>query len=143
DQNEHSHATPGEVMQALRDKLPEKRRKDAVIGLEYFVGGSPEWFEGKTREQQDAYFREAVGWLEKRHGKENVVGWSIHRDKSTPHLVADVVPLDDKGKLNAKQWTGGPAALAKTEADMAKGAGARHRVEGESAGSKAPEQPIK
>ena len=52
DQNEHSHATPGEVMQALRDKLPEKRRKDAVIGLEYFVGGSPEWFEGKTCEQQ-------------------------------------------------------------------------------------------
>ena len=58
DQNEHSHATPGEVMQALRDKLPEKRRKDAVIGLEYFVGdllrkqnpssrqskSSPSWF---------------------------------------------------------------------------------------------------
>ncbi|HHF8530800.1 TPA: MobV family relaxase, partial [Escherichia coli] len=143
DQNEHSHATPGEVMQALRDKLPEKRRKDAVIGLEYFVGGSPEWFEGKTREQQDAYFREAVGWLEKRHGKENVVGWSIHRDESTPHLVAYVVPLDDKGKLNAKQWTGGPAALSKMQTDFAKTVGARHGLERGIEGSKAHHQTIK
>ncbi|EQV74930.1 MobV family relaxase [Escherichia coli] len=143
DQNEHSHATPGEVMQALRDKLPEKRRKDAVIGLEYFVGGSPEWFEGKTREQQDAYFRDAVGWLEKRHGKENVVGWSIHRDESTPHLVAYVVPLDDKGKLNAKQWTGGPAALSKMQTDFAKTVGARHGLERGIEGSKAHHQTIK
>lgn len=143
DQNEHSHATPGEVMQALRDKLPEKRRKDAVIGLEYFVGASPEWFEGKTREQQDAYFREAVGWLEKRHGKENVVGWSIHRDESTPHLVAYVVPLDDKGKLNAKQWTGGPAALSKMQTDFAKTVGARHGLERGIEGSKAHHQTIK
>jgi len=143
DQNEHSHATPGEVMQALRDKLPEKRRKDAVIGLEYFVGGSPEWFEGKNREQQDAYFREAVGWLEKRHGKENVVGWSIHRDESTPHLVAYVVPLDDKGKLNAKQWTGGPVALSKMQTDFAKTVGARHGLERGIEGSKAHHQTIK
>lgn len=143
DQNEHSHATPGEVMQALRDKLPAKRRKDAVIGLEYFVGGSPEWFEGKTREQQDAYFRDAVGWLERRHGKENVVGWSIHRDESTPHLVAYVVPLDDKGKLNAKQWTGGPAALSKMQTDFAKTVGARHGLERGIEGSKAHHQTIK
>ena len=41
DTNEHSHSSPTEVMQALRDRLPDKYRKDAVIGLEYFVGASP------------------------------------------------------------------------------------------------------
>lgn len=143
-QNQHSHATPEEVAQALRERLPEKRRKDAVLGLEFFVGGSPEWFGGKTREQQDAYFREAVGWLEKRHGKENVVGWSIHRDESTPHLVAYVVPLDAKtGKLNAKQWTGGAAALSRMQTDFARDVAARHGLDRGIEGSRAHHQTIK
>jgi hypothetical protein len=40
DTNEHSHSSLAEVMQALHDRLPDKYRKDAVIGLEYFVGAS-------------------------------------------------------------------------------------------------------
>ncbi|WP_419851934.1 plasmid recombination protein [Actinobacillus pleuropneumoniae] len=31
----------------------------------------------------------------------------MHNDESTPHLVAYVVPLDERGKLNAKKWLGG------------------------------------
>lgn len=130
-------------MQALRDRLPDKYRKDAVIGLEYFVGASPQWFDGKTREQQDAYFRESIDWLEKRHGKENVVGWSIHRDETSPHLVAYVVPISDRGTLNAKQWTGGAAALSKMQTDFAKNVGARNDLERGIEGSKAHHQTIK
>jgi hypothetical protein len=141
--NEHSHGTPGEVAQALKDRLPDKRRKDAVLGLEFFVGGSPEWFEGKTRQQQNAYFHEALGWLEKRHGKDNVVGWSIHRDESTPHLVAYVVPLDAKGKLNAKQWTGGTITLSRMQTDFAKTVGERHGLHRGIEGSRAHHQSIK
>jgi len=141
--NEHSHNSPAEVMQALRDRLPDKYRKDAVIGLEYFIGASPQWFDGKTREQQDAYFRESIDWLEKRHGKENVVGWSIHRDETSPHLVAYVVPMSDRGTLNAKQWTGGAAALSKMQTDFAKNVGARNDLERGIEGSKAHHQTIK
>jgi hypothetical protein len=143
DTNEHSHSSPTEVMQALRDRLPDKYRKDAVIGLEYFVGASPQWFDGKTREQQDAYFRESIDWLQKRHGKENVVGWSIHRDETSPHLVAYVVPMSDRGTLNAKQWTGGAAALSKMQTDFAKNVGARNDLERGIEGSKAHHQTIK
>ncbi|WCB44926.1 hypothetical protein PH192_24730 (plasmid) [Escherichia coli] len=32
------------------------------------------------------------------HGEENIAGMSIHRDISTPHLVAYVVPIDQKGE---------------------------------------------
>jgi hypothetical protein len=143
DTNEHSHNSPDEVMQALRDCLPDKYRKDAVIGLEYFVGASPEWFEGKTREQQNAYFQEALDWLEKRHGKENVVGWSIHRDETSPHLVAYVVPMSERGTLNAKQWTGGAAALSRMQTDFAKTVGSRNDLERGIEGSKAHHQTIK
>lgn len=141
--NEHSHASPGEVVQALKDRLPEKRRKDAVLGLEFFIGGSPEWFQAKDRRQQDAYFRDAVAWLEKRHGKDNLVGWSIHRDESTPHLVAYVVPLDDKGKLNARQWTGGAAALSRMQTEFSREVSTQHGLERGIKGSKARHQTIK
>lgn len=143
DDNEHSHTGPAEVMQALRDRLPDKYRKDAVIGLEYFVGASPQWFDGKTREQQDTYFHESIEWLKQRHGKENVVGWSIHRDETSPHLVAYVVPISDRGTLNAKQWTGGAAALSKMQTDFAKTVGARNDLERGIEGSKAHHQTIK
>lgn len=143
DTNEHSHSSPAEVMQALRDRLPDKYRKDAVIGLEYFVGASPQWFDGKTREQQDSYFHESIEWLQQRHGKENVVGWSIHRDETSPHLVAYVVPISDRGTLNAKQWTGGAAALSKMQTDFAKNVGARNDLERGIEGSKAHHQTIK
>jgi hypothetical protein len=143
DTNEHSHNSPAEVMQALRDRLPDKYRKDAVIGLEYFVGASPQWFDGKTREQQDSYFYESIEWLQQRHGKENVVGWSIHRDETSPHLVAYVVPMSDRGTLNAKQWTGGAAALSKMQTDFAKTVGARNDLERGIEGSKAHHQTIK
>ena len=143
DTNEHSHSSPAEVMQALRDRLPDKYRKDAVIGLEYFVGASPQWFDGKTREQQDTYFQESIEWLKQRHGKENVVGWSIHRDETSPHLVAYVVPMSDRGTLNAKQWTGGAAALSKMQTDFAKNVGARNDLERGIEGSKAHHQTIK
>ena len=141
--NEHSHSSPAEVMQALRDRLPDKYRKDAVIGLEYFVGASSQWFDGKTREQQDTYFHESIEWLQQRHGKENVVGWSIHRDETSPHLVAYVVPISDRGTLNAKQWTGGAAALSKMQTDFAKNVGARNDLERGIEGSKAHHQTIK
>lgn len=143
EQNEHSHSSPGEVMQALRDRLPAKYRKDAVIGLEYFVGASPKWFDDKTRLQQDAYFREAIDWLKKRHGEENLVGWSIHRDETSPHLIAYVVPMSDKGTLNAKQWTGGAAALSKMQTDFAQVVGVRNDLQRGIEGSKAHHQTIK
>ena len=143
DSNEHSHSSPGEVMQALRDRLPGKYRKDAVIGLEYFVGASPQWFQDKTRQQQNDYFRQSIDWLEKRHGKENVVGWSIHRDESSPHLVAYVVPLSDRGTLNAKQWTGGGATLSKMQTSFAQDIGARNGLQRGIEGSKAHHQTIK
>ena len=49
---------------------------------------------------------DSLEWLRKRHGSDNVVGWSIHRDEQAPHLAVYVVPLKD-GKLNAKHFTGG------------------------------------
>ena len=140
-ENEHSTNTPQQVMEALKNRLPDKYRKDAVIGLEYFVGASPDWFPRKDKETQDRYFKDALEWLQKRHGKENVVGWSIHRDESSPHLVVYVVPIKD-GKLNAKAFTGGKVVLSKMQTDFAQ-AMRLHGLDRGIEGSKAHHQTIK
>jgi predicted ATPase len=76
------------------------------------ITASPEWQGWNDR--QNEYFKQAVDWLEQRHGKHNVVATSIHRDETTPHLVAYVVPLDQEtGKLNAKKFLGGKPNLQK------------------------------
>ena len=45
---------------------------------------------------RNGIFENAKKWLAQKHGSENVCGLSIHRDETTPHLVAYVVPIDEK-----------------------------------------------
>ena len=46
-QNAHLGAnSAAEAMQRLRDRLPEKRRKDAVLAIEYLITASPEAMQG-------------------------------------------------------------------------------------------------
>jgi hypothetical protein len=40
--NEHSLSSAELVMSAIKDKLPEKRRKDAVLCVEYLITASPD-----------------------------------------------------------------------------------------------------
>lgn len=116
--NNHSVATPEAVKQAIKDRLPEKRRSDAVLCIEYLITASPEW-EGWGKSQEDEFFKRSAQWLIDKHGEENIAGMSIHRDISTPHLVAYVVPIDQKGKLNCKDFLGGRAKLNKMQTDFA------------------------
>lgn len=142
DQNTHSHSNPQEVMQALKDRLPDKRRSDAVLGLEYVVTAHQDWFKGKSKAEQDAYLTDSLEWLKQRHGSDNVVGWSIHRDEQAPHLAVYVVPLKD-GKLNAKHFTGGKKVLSQLQTDFALNVGQRHGLERGIEGSQAKHQTVK
>jgi hypothetical protein len=116
--NYHIVATPEAVKQAIKDRLPEKRRSDAVLCIEYLITASPEW-EGWGKSQEVDFFKRASLWLTDKHGKENVAGISIHRDISTPQLVAYVVPIDERGRLNCKEFLGGRAKLSKMQTDFA------------------------
>ena len=120
-----------ELLKAVSNLLPQKRRKDAVIGLEYLITASPEHFGEdwqKTKNFGMDYFSDAIEWLEKKHGKSNVVCKTVHLDESTPHLAAFVVPLVN-GKLNAKSFTGGAKVLAEMQTDFAEKVGLKHGLE--------------
>ncbi|WP_068039716.1 MobV family relaxase [Psychrobacter sp. P11G5] len=116
--NHHTVTSPEVVKQAIKDRLPEKRRSDAVLCIEYLITASPEW-EGWGKSQETDFFKRASLWLIGKHGAENIAGMSIHRDVSTPHLVAYVVPIDQKGKLNCKDFLGGRVKLNQMQTDFA------------------------
>lgn len=144
-QNDHIGATSADqAMARVEALLPEKRRKDAVLAIEYLITASPEAMQGKTREEQDAYFRDSLQWLKDRHGAQNIVYAGIHRDELTPHMYAYAVPIDEaSGRLNAKKWLGGAKALANMQTEFANVVGSGHGLERGIEGSKAKHQRVK
>ena len=143
--NEHvGAASAAEAMQKVRDRLPEKRRKDAVLAIEYLITASPEAMKGMGSNGCTAYFNDALKWLKQRHGGANVVYSGVHRDESTPHMYAYVVPLDEStGRLNARRWLGGAKALSEMQTDFAANVGARHGLERGIKGSRAKHERVK
>ena len=105
--NQHLGAkSTDEAMGKLRALLPEKRRKDAVLAVEYVMTASPEWFATATPEQEKAFFQRSLQWLADKYGADRIVTASIHRDEATPHLSAFVVPLTQDKRLSAKEIIG-------------------------------------
>lgn len=136
----NTHIGAADVDEALKRfnaRLPEKVRKNAVLGVEYLMTASPEDMKGKSRQEQDAYFRDGLEWLKRRHGAENVIYAGIHRDETTPHLYAYVVPLDQQGKLNCRAFLGGAKALSEMQTDFAQKVGRQHGLQRGLEGSKA------
>ena len=143
-QNAHLGAnSAAEAMQRVRERLPEKRRKDAVLAIEYLITASPEAMQELGGQGRDAYFNDALKWLRERHGGANVVYAGIHRDETTPHMYAYVVPLDEAtGRLNARRWLGGAKALSEMQTDFAANVGARHGLERGIKGSRAKHERV-
>lgn len=104
-----------EAMGKLRHRLPEKRRKDAVVAVEYLMTASPDWWKTASREQQQAFFDRSKQWLREKYGAENIVAEVIHRDETSPHLSAFVVPLTADGRLSAKDYIGNKAKMTKDQ----------------------------
>src|SRR5471032_56461 len=139
---ENTHIGAADVDEALanlneRLATQDKVRKNAVLAVEYLITASPEDMRGKSRQEQDAYFRDALKWVEDKHGKANVIYAGIHRDEQTPHMYAYVVPLDGRGKLNCRSFLGGAKALSQMQTEFSQEVGQQHGLQRGIEGSKA------
>lgn len=89
-----------------------KQGTQHTLAREFFLGMSPEHFDGKDKKRSiDAWAKANVQWLEERFGKERVKLVCLHLDEQTPHLAAYVVGLkadvNRKGERNKRGngWT--------------------------------------
>ncbi|HCP2944285.1 TPA: plasmid recombination protein [Escherichia coli] len=118
--NEHRAArSTDEAMGRIRELLPDKRRKDAVLAVEYVMTASPEWWQQASQEQQAAFFDQAHKWLADKYGADRIVTASIHRDETSPHMTAFVVPLTQDGRLSAKEFIGNKAQMTRDQTTFA------------------------
>ncbi len=101
-------------VQARLDDAPTIR-KNAVLAYDFVFTASREFFDADDERARDEHLAEwrdrTMAWLRDRFGAENVVAAVLHRDELTPHIQAMVVPIDDHGRLNAREYTGGAAKL--------------------------------
>jgi hypothetical protein len=140
------HGTGVELLENRRNRiaaadLERKPQRNAAAAIEVNISASPEWFEDNPRpEVQRMYFALARQWLEREFGKDQVLGWAVHYDETTPHMHALLVPLTQtkevrrrgEGKATRKverveAWAysssrllGGPAGLVRLHDELAK-----------------------
>ena len=133
-QNEHHAArSSDEAMGRLRELLPDKRRKDAVLAVEYVMTASPEWWAKASPQQQQAFFQRSRQWLVEKYGEDRVITATVHRDETSPHLSAFVVPLTKDGRLSAKEFIGNKTMMNRdqtTYAEMVRDLGLQRGLEG-------------
>jgi len=94
-------------------------KHSAVLAFEMTLSASPEYFRpdnpGAAGEWQmdklEAWEQLSAQWLKDVYG-DNLIRATFHRDESTPHIHAVIVPLNEKGHINAKNYIGGREKLA-------------------------------
>jgi hypothetical protein len=142
-QNQHLGATnTAELLERFQQNLPDRLRKNGVLALEYLCTASPEWWQAASKEQRTAFFQRSLDFLRERHGKDNVLYAGTQVDESTPHLVAYVIPKDDKGRMNAAYFVDGRKKLNELQtafADQVADLGLKRGIEG----SKAKHEQVK
>lgn len=125
----------------VRQLLPKKRRKNAVLALEYLVTASPEFFELQPEKVWRKYLEDQLEMLGKYYGHKNVASAVLHLDEKTPHLAIQIVPLVD-GKLNARALIGTRTACRIIQ-DMAGEVGAPYGLDRGKPGSDATHEKVK
>lgn len=127
--------THQEVVEIFKGAVePLKRRRDATMCLDVFVGASPEFFaSGGSVARFEA---NALNWARSTFGADNVVLCVAHHDESTPHVQLLVAPIAPTGRLSASHWVDGPkrlSALQDSLADAMKPLGLLRGVKGSKA----------
>ena len=92
--------------QILKEKTEgQKIRKNAVMAIETVMTFSP----GAVKPEDIREWAAAsISWLGSEFGgRQNIVDAVLHLDEKTPHIHAFIIPIDEKGKLNAREFLGG------------------------------------
>ncbi len=104
--------------QARLDDAPTIR-SNAVLAMEHVLTASREFYHQGDESAQAARLNDwserSMAWLRETYGERNVVAAVLHRDEQTPHLQVLVVPIDERGRLNAHAYTDGRAMLARMQ----------------------------
>lgn len=90
-----------------------KTRSNSVLALDTIYTASPEFFQGKTNQQNDDFFKDCLQFHQEHFG--HIISAVVHYDETTPHLHVISVPLTKDGRLSARDVIGNKAKMSKTQ----------------------------
>ena len=90
-----------------------RTRSNSVLALDTLYTASSEFFQGKTNEENDTFFRDCLRFHERHFG--HIISAVIHYDETTPHLHVISVPLTQDGRLSARDVIGNKAKMSKAQ----------------------------
>jgi hypothetical protein len=96
------------VAERIKEAIGSRKvRGDQVLCMEVVMTGSPAAFErdaqGNVPDQRGTtWLADELKFAKERWGK-NLVSFMLHQDEKTPHIHAFVVPITEKGRLNANE----------------------------------------
>lgn len=103
-------------MQDIRAEIERagaRTRSNSVVALDTLYTASPEFFEGKTREQTEKFFSDCLQFHQRQFG--HIVSAVVHYDETTPHLHIVSVPLTADGRLSAREIVGNKQNLSRLQ----------------------------
>lgn len=90
-----------------------RTRSNSVLAFDTLYTASSEFFQGKTNEENDTFFRDCLKFHERHFG--HIISAVIHYDETTPHLHVISVPLTQDGRLSARDVIGNKAKMSKAQ----------------------------
>lgn len=90
-----------------------KTRSNSVLALDTIYTASSEFFQGKTNEENDQFFRDCLKFHDRHFG--HIISAVVHYDETTPHLHIISVPLTQDGRLSARDVIGNKARMSKAQ----------------------------
>lgn len=90
-----------------------KPRSNSVLALDTVYTASPDFFQGKTNQQNDDFFKDCLQFHQEHFG--HIISAVIHYDETTPHLHIISVPLTKDGRLSARDVIGNKSKMSKTQ----------------------------
>lgn len=93
-----------------------KTRSNSVLALDTIYTASPQFFEGKTAEENNRYFQDCLRFHQEQFG--HVVSAVIHYDETTPHMHILSVPLTRDGRLSAREIVGNRTHMAHIQTEF-------------------------
>lgn len=111
-----------QIQESLETRLATVKkplRKDAVVARGIILQLDPEWYKDNKDEKRNTG-ADMLQWAAKTFGRENLVGFSFHKDETNPHLHILFTPVTSDGRLNQKEWFSDPVTLRSMHDDFRK-----------------------
>lgn len=77
----------------------------------WFDDHCPDWRENGLNDQARALIERQLDWAADEFGQENLLGYSVHLDETSPQLQLLFTPVTEDGRLSQKDFFKGPGDL--------------------------------